>query len=75
MNTLLFIGNIGTAEILVVAIFLLIMVFLLISKPSNNPTWTGIIISLLTGTIVLYLLLCYWGILGEERKREGSDQL
>lgn len=73
MNTLLLIGNIGTTEILIV-VLLFIVVLLLFSKPSNNPTWTGIIISLLTGTILLYLILCNWGILGEERKKEGSDQ-
>ena len=70
MNTLLFLGNIGTTEILVV-VLLLIVVFLLFTKPSKYPTWTGLIISLLTGTILLYLVLWYWGILGEERKRES----
>ena len=53
----------------------LALVVLLSSKPDKNPTWTGLIISLLTGTIVLYLILCYFGILGEERTKEGSVQI
>jgi hypothetical protein len=70
MNTLLFMGNIGTTEILIIGGLLLIIV-LLFSNPRNTPTWTGLIISLLTGTIVIYLILCYFGILGEERKKES----
>ena len=72
MNTLLFWGNVGMTEILIIGGLLLFLALavLLSSKPDKNPTWTGLIISLLTGTIVLYLILCYFGILGEERKKE-----
>ena len=77
MNTLLFLGNVGMTEILIIGglLLFLALVVLLSSKPDKNPTWTGLIISLLTGTIVLYLILCYFGILGEERTKEGSVQI
>lgn len=70
MNTLLFLGNFGTGEILII-VLLLIVVLLLYTKPDKYPTWTGLIISLLTGTIVIYLVLCHFGLFGEERKRES----
>ena len=69
MNTFLFLGNNGTTEILIVGLFLLIVVLLLFSKPDKYPTWEGLVISLLTGTIVFYLVLCHFGIMGEERKK------
>ena len=72
MNTLLLIGNIGTTEILIV-VLLFIVVLLLFSKPTNKPTWTGVIISFFTGTFLFYLILCHWGILGEECKKEESE--
>ena len=73
MNTLLFWGNIGMTEILIIGGLLLFLALavLLSSKPDKNPTWTGLIITLLTGTVVIYLILCYFGILGEERKKES----
>ena len=70
MNTLLFMGEMDMTVILIIGVLLLIIV-LLSSNPRNTPTWTGLIISLLTGTIVIYLILCYFGILGEERKKES----
>ena len=70
MNTLLFMGEMDMTVILIIGVLLLIIV-LLSSNPQNTPTWTGLIISLLTGTIVIYLVLCYFGILGEERKKES----
>lgn len=73
MNTLLFMGEIDMTEILIIEGLLLLLglVLLLSSKPDKYPTWTGLIISLLTGTVVIYLILCYFGILGEERKKES----
>ncbi len=62
--------GIGVQEIflilLVVGVF-----FLLISKSGKNyPTWTGIIISAIFGLLALYLILCFFGIMGEERHRD-----
>ncbi len=33
----------------------------------NLPTWTGIIVSALIGLLVPYLILCFFGIMGEKR--------
>ena len=68
MNNLLFLGSLGLQEIIILFVVLSIIIFVF-SNPTNTPTWIGIIISLLTGTIVIYLILCYFGILGE--KTEG----
>jgi hypothetical protein len=32
----------------------------------NTPTWKGIIISAILGMLPLYLVLCFFGIMGEE---------
>lgn len=37
---------------------------------TNNPTWRGIIISALLGMLPLYLILCFFGVMGEERDYE-----
>ena len=34
----------------------------------NNPTWTGIIVSAIFGLLPLYLVLCFFGLMGEERQ-------
>lgn len=52
-------------------IFVAGMVFLFIVAISNggknNPTWPGIIISFLLNTLLLYLFLCFIGVMGEPR--------
>ena len=64
--------GIGTAEILAF-IFILGIVLLIISAicygGKNNPTWTGIIVSALLNLLILYLVLCFFGIMGEERTK------
>lgn len=35
----------------------------------NQPTMKGVIISLLIGMLPLYLILCCFGVMGEERNR------
>jgi len=72
MNTLLFLGGVGTTEILI-GVLLLIFVLLLFSKPDKYPTWEGLVISLLTGTIVFYLVLCHFGIMGEQRNKDSES--
>ena len=37
---------------------------------TNNPTWKGIIISAIFGLLPLYLILCFFGVMGEERYDE-----
>lgn len=60
----------------VIFILLIIIVFFFIGKliikaindPNRNtPTWKGIIISALLGLLPLYLVLCFFGLMGEER--------
>lgn len=41
----------------------------LIRSAANMPTWEGIIISAILGMLPLYLILCYFGIMGEKRDR------
>ncbi len=33
----------------------------------NSPTWKGIIISALLGMLPLYLVLCFFGVMGEDK--------
>ena len=33
----------------------------------NTPTWKGIIISALLGCLPLYLVLCFFGLMGERK--------
>ena len=33
----------------------------------NTPTWKGIIISALLGMLPLYLVLCFFGVMGEDK--------
>lgn len=35
----------------------------------NQPTMKGVIISLIIGMLPLYLILCFFGVMGEERNR------
>ena len=34
----------------------------------NTPAWRGIIISAIVGMLPLYLILCFFGVMGEERE-------
>ena len=43
------------------------VIIILINGPKNDPTWTGIIISALIGMLPLYLVLCFLGVMGDER--------
>ena len=43
----------------------------LIRNAIHVPTWTGIIISAVLGMLPLYLILCFFGIMGEARN-DGS---
>ena len=53
---------------LVLMILMVVGIIKVISKgPTNNPTWKGIIISVIFGMLPLYLICCFMGIMGEER--------
>jgi len=38
----------------------------------NTPTWEGIIISALLGMLPLYLVLCFFGIMGKDDKDDDE---
>lgn len=40
----------------------------------NSPTWKGIIISALLGMLPLYLVLCFFGVMGEDRATLDRDE-
>ena len=46
---------------------------LIIRSATNMPTWTGIIISAIVGMLPLYLILCFFGIMGEARNASSMD--
>ena len=57
-------------------IFLLLVIFVVCalvvsllrnSENRNTPTWNGIIISALIGCLPLYLVLCFFGLMGERK--------
>ena len=45
----------------------------IIRTATNLPTWSGIIISAILGMLPLYLILCYFGIMGEKRIKSIND--
>ncbi len=40
----------------------------------NTPTWKGIIISALIGMLPLYLVLCFFGVMGEDKTDLSRDE-
>lgn len=63
----------GTGLSMWIMVFLIIGVIALIASAikgsSNQPTMKGVIISLIIGMLPLYLILCFFGVMGEERNR------
>lgn len=45
----------------------------IIRSATNLPTWSGIIISAFLGILPLYLILCYFGIMGEKRNESLNN--
>lgn len=75
MSNLLFIGNLGTGELLVIAVSFSLL--LLLALAFRNFGWAriclhgkGIIISAILGLLVLYLVCCFFGLMGEEQKNK-----
>lgn len=61
--------TLGFVEILLIIGIIVLMVWVIAKGSKNNPTWKGVIISLILGLLPLYLILCFFGIMGEERNR------
>lgn len=53
--------------ILFVIGIVLLLAYSMFNSTRNNPTWTGIIVSAVLGLLVPYLVLCFFGLMGEER--------
>lgn len=47
----------------------LLLFYAVRNAAKNTPTWEGIIISALLGMLPLYLILCFFGWMGEESDR------
>lgn len=41
----------------------------------NKPTWKGIIISAILGVLPIYLVLCWFGYMGDDREPRGNGKL
>ncbi len=59
---------IDVALIVFAIIFVVVLIKSIIRAGHNTPTWTGIIISALLGMLAFYLILCFFGWMGEERE-------
>ena len=57
---------------LLIGTFIYFLIWLL-KGDANTPTWTGIIISAIIGLLPLYLVLCFFGIMGDDPKREVEE--
>ncbi len=65
--------GIGIQEIFLsflVASVIFLIIIAVTKGGKNYPTWTGIIISAIFGLLGLYLVLCFFGIMGEERYQD-----
>lgn len=62
-------GSALSSLIMLIIIFLIIfLIFRAVRNGSKNkPTWEGIIISAVIGLLPIYLVLCYFGYMGEKR--------
>ena len=59
-------------EILLLIALAIVVIYIplkIIGWSRSNPTLKGVIISLILGLLPLYLILCFFGIMGEPRQR------
>lgn len=64
--------NLGGMEIALIFCFIVLLSLLpsaLSSIAQNAPTWKGVIISAILGLLPLYLILCFFGVMGEEKQK------
>ena len=62
----------GSCAFCLFVLFLVVFIKWIIKSAANTPSWTGIIISAILGCLPFYLVLCFFGIMGEER--DNSDE-
>ncbi len=60
---------------LIIGVIAIVIWFMkgLIRNATNSPTWEGIIISALIGMLPMYLILCYFGVMGEKRYNDSPQ--
>ena len=70
-----FLSAIGSL-IVVVLIFIVIIEIIkwLISCASNVPSWMGVIFSFGLGVLPLYLILCFFGVMGDKRDKDKQEE-
>ena len=62
----------GSCAFCLFVLSLVVFIKWIIKSAANTPSWTGIIISSILGCLPFYLVLCFFGIMGEER--DNSDE-
>ena len=48
-------------------LFIVWLILAICGMSRSNPTLLGIVVSLLIGMLPLYLILCFFGLMGERR--------
>lgn len=68
-------GSIGDLlGFILVATLIVLFIIALLSSRKNNPTWKGIIISAMMGCLPFYLILCFFGIMGDEIEKDDEKE-
>jgi len=69
-------GSLSIFLIIFVAIAgsIYLIVKIIMAGIPNSPTWKGIIISALIGMLPIYLVLCFFGVMGEDRATLDRDE-
>ena len=52
-----------------IVIFVIWAIMAIIGSSNSNPTLLGVVVSLMLGVLPLYLILCFFGIMGEPREK------
>lgn len=51
-----------------IVIFVVWAIMAIIGSSKSNPTLQGVVLSMILGVLPLYLILCFFGIMGEPRE-------
>ena len=52
-----------------IVIFVIWAIMAIIGSSNSNPTLLGVVVCLMLGVLPLYLILCFFGIMGEPREK------
>ena len=59
---------------ILVATLIVLLILAICASWENRPTWTGVIISAMMGCLPFYLILCFFGIMGEEDEEKDDER-